>query len=210
MIKINLLGEKVDHSATYAVQGALYVGSLILSLFVMFLIHDAISSERSELEDEVGNLTRRLKKLEEVTKRVSDLEQNKKSLKEKLTTIALLKKKKSGPVKVVDDLNSALPDRAWVTELTQRDGALLIRGVALDNPTIAEFISKVGDYPLFDREKVELVKSAEFLRDNVKLKEFNIIVPIVGPSLPGQTSGEVAMPDEKSGNRSRKRKGAYS
>ena len=171
MIRVNLLGEKVDHSATYTLQGVLYVCSILLSVFLIFLIHDSVVFEKNAKIDEKQSLERRLTKLNVVTQRVQELEDKQKTLREKLTTIATLKKKKNGPVHVLDDLTNALPEKAWVNDLTQKDGIMSIKGVALDNQTIAEFMAKVGQYPLFDNDKVDLVKSSEFLRDNVKLKE---------------------------------------
>jgi len=208
MIRINLLGEKVDHSATYALQGVLYVGSLILTLFVLFLLHDGVSSERNSLADDVDSMGRRLKKLEEVTKKVNDLETKKKTLKEKLTTIAVLKKKKNGPVHIVDDFNTALPEKAWVTEVSEKEGSVFIKGIALDNQTIAEFMARIGEFSLFDRDKIELVKSSEFLRDNIKLKEFNLIVPLKVIAPPVPKDAEEGSEDDKPMKKKAKKKEA--
>ena len=185
MIRINLLGEKVDHSATYALQGVLYVCSILLSVFLIFLIHDSVVFDKNTKLEEKQALERRLTKLNVITQRVQELEEKQKTLREKLTTIATLKKKKNGPVHILDDLTNALPEKAWINDLTQKDGIMSIKGVALDNQTIAEFMAKVGEYPLFDKDKVYLVKSAEFLRDSVKLKEFFLTVQLknFGPVL---------------------------
>ena len=185
MIRINLLGEKVDHSATYALQGVLYVCSILLSVFLIFLIHDSVVFDKNTKLEEKQALERRLTKLNVITQRVQELEEKQKTLREKLTTIATLKKKKNGPVHILDDLTNALPEKAWVNDLTQKDGIMSIKGVALDNQTIAEFMAKVGEYPLFDKDKVDLVKSTEFLRDSVKLKEFFLTVQLknFGPVL---------------------------
>ena len=178
MIRVNLLGEKVDHSATYTLQGVLYVCSILLSVFLIFLIHDSVVFEKNAKLEEKESLERRLTKLNVVTQRVQELEEKQKTLREKLTTIATLKLKKNGPVHVLDDLTNALPEKAWVNELSQKEGFLSIKGVALDNQTIAEFMAKVRQYPLFDGDKVDLVKSSEFLRDKVKLKEFFLTVQL--------------------------------
>jgi type IV pilus assembly protein PilN len=178
MIRINLLGEKFDNSAAYALQGVLYLGSVFLTIFLLFLIQDSVEFERLSRIDEKEALSRRLVKLEQVTKQVKDLEEKQKTLKEKLTTIATLKRKKHGPVHVLDDLATALPEKAWVVDLTQKDNVISLKGIALDNQTVADFVSKVRQYPLFDPDRVEIVKSSEFLRDNVKLKEFLLTVQL--------------------------------
>lgn len=191
MIRINLLGEKVDLSATYALQGVLYVCSVLLSVFLIFLIHDAVIHEKNTKLEEKQSLEKRLVKLNVVTQRVQELEDKQKTLKEKLTTIATLKQRKNGPVHVLDDLTNALPEKAWVNDLTQKEGIISVKGVALDNQTIAEFMSKVGQYPLFDSDKVDLVKSTEFLRDKVKLKEFFLTVQLKSSlAPPAESAGQ--------------------
>ena len=110
MIRVNLLGEKVDHSATYTLQGVLYVCSILLSVFLIFLIHDSVVFEKNAKLEEKESLERRLTKLNVVTQRVQELEEKQKTLREKLTTIATLKLKKNGPVHVLDDLTNALPE----------------------------------------------------------------------------------------------------
>lgn len=120
----------------------------------------------------------RLAKLETQTKQVDDLEKKRNLLKEKLTTIATLKIKKHGPVHVLDDLNNAIPEKAWITELRDKNGQLEISGVALDNQTIAQFMANLGNFGSFDRDKVDLVQSFEFQQDNVKLKQFTLAVAL--------------------------------
>lgn len=206
MVRINLLGEKVDHSATYALQTMLYMGSLVFAAFVLFLIHDNVESSLNSRMEESTMLESRLKKLNEVTKKVADLEEKRKTLREKLTTIATLKKKKNGPVHIVDDMNSALPEKAWVNDVSQKDGLITLKGVSLDNQTIAEFMSKLGDYPLFERDKIELVKSSEFIKDDIKLKEFNITVAL--KNLAAEKKSEEAA--KKDGKKSKKGAGVGS
>ncbi len=189
MIRINLLGEKVDNSRTYALQGFLYLGSVLMTLFVLFLVSDNVRSGQIALTEDKAMLEARLRKLEQTTKKVQDLEDKRKTLREKLTTIATLKKKKNGPVHVLDDLNTAIPERAWVTSITQKDNFLELKGVALDNQTIAEFMGKLGEFPFFERDRIELIKSTEFLKANVKLKEFFITVALKTPGIEKKKEG---------------------
>ena len=141
MIRINLLGEKEDKRGIYTVQGLLFASSLLLTAGFCFLVQNNAANELDNIRGEKMTLTTKLTKLKDKTKKVEGLEAKRKTLKEKLTTIATLKLKKHGPVHVLDDLNSAVPERIWITAVKEKSGgALEISGIALDNQTITQFI----------------------------------------------------------------------
>jgi type IV pilus assembly protein PilN len=179
MIKINLLGEKVDNTALYLLQ--LFIGAMLilLTIAVCVVIHDGSRNKVEGLKAEKLLLERRLSQLEKKTKEVEDLERKRKLLREKLQTIAVLKAKKHGPVHILDDLNTALPERSWLRSLKQKGGTLEVKGVALDEQTIANYMNQLKTRPLFS--SVDLVLSTEFARDQVKLKEFTLSIPLKSP-----------------------------
>lgn len=187
MIRINLLGEKVDRTGTYMLQLVAYIGCVVLTLAGCFAFYGATSSELDSLTEEKGMLERRLAKLEKETKEVDDLEKKRGVLKEKLNTIALLKARKQGPVKVLDNINSAIPERAWLKALKEKGGVLEIDGIALDNQTVAQFMKNLEQQKTFGT--VDLVESSEFVKDEVKLKQFILSVVLTSPvSLHGASS----------------------
>lgn len=172
MIKINLLGDEtvIDHSGRLWAIG--YGASLIVLILTCLVLRQSISSEVEELEANKASLDADLARLKETTKEVRDFDQKKKVLEDKLIAIAELKKKKSGPVKMLDDLNVALPERAWLTEVGEKGGSFNLVGVALDHQTIAKFMEALEASNYFDR--VDLTESKQVERQGVKVKEFNL------------------------------------
>ena len=172
MIKINLLGDEtvIDTSGTWLVIG--YALSLVATLLVLTLLYFSASSNIQEFTAEQETLEQHLTKLKETTKEVHLLEARKKELADKTTVIATLKKAKLGPVHILDDLNSSLPDRAWITEVRESAGLMRISGYALDNQTIAAFMKTLDGSTYFD--SIDLGESREVERDGARIKEFTL------------------------------------
>lgn len=179
MIRINLLGEKVDYSA--AIAGHLL--ALFLALGIAFggatYLHIDVSGRLSKAQQEQDDLERQLALLRKKTAKVEELEKNRGLLKEKLSTIATLKAKKRGPVRVLDDLNTSLPDRAWIESIKERDGFLEVNGMALDNQTIAELMGTLQATEYFG--EVSLIHSRHVVSDAAALKEFRLRAEITVP-----------------------------
>ncbi len=200
MIKINLLGDEVkrDSSAILWVAGMVvsFIGFGIIATFLYF----DISSQLVIKEREVKDLDRQLAQLKEKTKEVSGLEQKKNELKTKLSIIAELKLSKYGPVRVLDDLNLGVPERAWLTGVQERGTSLSITGYALDGQTVATFMNTLEKSDYFADIKVE-TKQASY--DGVKLQTFALQSKL---SYAGMLKSKQAMEEGKEGEEAKEGK----
>lgn len=172
MIKINLLGEPASVDGTTKRWLGAYAASLV-AVVMLGIVARCVSVERiARLEDETTTLNTELLSLKKSTKEVRDLELKRKELRGKLEVIARLKLTKIGPVRIMDDLNRAVPDRVWLTEIAETSGLLRLSGYALDNQTIAAFMKDLDRSDFFDT--VELVETKQMERDGVKIKLFTL------------------------------------
>jgi type IV pilus assembly protein PilN len=161
MIKINLLGNDtaIDNSGVFLLGG--YLLSMGACLLVCFILYSSAASDVSQLTEDTTRLQTQLTKLKETTKEVHDLEHKREDLNSKLAVIATLRRSKVGPVRVLDDLNMAVPERAWLTEIKEASGSVKISGVALDNQTVSLFMKDLEASDYF--ENIELVESKQAL-----------------------------------------------
>jgi len=177
MIKINLLGEEVDRSGLYLLQFIGFLGLIALTLGGCYLLQSGKSNKLAGLEDQKSQLEIKLARLKKQTKEAEKLEEKKQFLKDKLTTIATLKANKYGPVRMMDDINGAIPERAWLKEISEKNRDLVLTGVALDNQTVSSFMVELEKSRFF--KDVDLGESVEFVRDNEKLRNFVIKARVV-------------------------------
>lgn len=172
MIKINLLGDDtaVDHSGLLLLVG--YGASVCLLLGVFTYLFISTSSEVVNLTTEVELKRADLSRLQVKTKEVKEFERKKAELNNKLVVIAKLKRSKVGPVRVLDDLNLAVPERAWLTQIEERGGYLNISGFALDNLTVSRFMKELTESEFFS--DVRLAESKEAKKGDVGITQFTL------------------------------------
>jgi type IV pilus assembly protein PilN len=170
MIRINLLGEQVDRSASYAIHSLILLACVVLILMLGGWSTNHAISVLSDLENQVALKESQHTKLKNTTKKVEDLEQKQKLLIEKLEIIAKLKTRKQGPVRILDDLTKMIPDRAWLTSISQRNDFVEVSGVAVDGQTISDFIAQIRESRFI--EDADEVKAQMVMRDDVKLQSF--------------------------------------
>lgn len=124
-----------------------------------------VAAEASRYRTELAELNRRYQ-------RAIVLERKRTELSTKLETIASLERQRRGPVRVLDDLGGATPDKLWLTEMRENGGSAVFLGRGLDNQTVAVFMRNLERSPYFSN--VELVETRQVEDGRAKLKEFSI------------------------------------
>ena len=157
MIKINLLGEdtSIDHSGRLILIG--YVASVVGLAVLFIILQTSVASEVASVRDEVETLTSKLSDLKRVTQEVRDLEKEKQELDNITATVARLKLSQVGPVRVMDDLNVAVPTRGWMHEVDEKAGVMRITGLTLNDHDVVKFMKSLETSNFF--ESVDLVES---------------------------------------------------
>jgi type IV pilus assembly protein PilN len=173
MIRINLLsareiqaeiGKRQDLTIAAIAVGATL--GLILIVFLYQIYRSAsLGRELASLRQEIAGLEGQAKEVTELQKKIGDLKQ-------KVNVIEDLSKKKVGPVRVMESLSLAAPDRLWVTEFKETSGNLSMTGMALDNQTVADFLKALAASAYF--RDVELVETTQVQQDKLAMKKFSL------------------------------------
>lgn len=192
MIRINFLGDTGATARMAVLQVGLYLGSIVIGAVICALMYRSSATEVEQLTRETDELSRTLTQLQETTTEVRNLESKRAELNSKLAVIATLKRSKAGPVRVLDDLNSALPERSWLQEIREVGGKLRLTGLALDNQTIAAFMKDLETSDFFDG--IELVETRQHEREGVKISSFTLDTSVryAGAADPTEVDGAVA------------------
>lgn len=177
MIRINLLGvEKGVQSSgqrrqLYVVYGVL-AANVAAGLVLSVLLGRLASSREAEL-------AAMKTELQEVLKVVHDVEQEERQralLREKRRVIGDLERKEVGPLKILTTLSDAAPARLWLDEFTDKAGEVTITGLAIDDPTVAEFLARLQRSPHF--HGLELVETAQAEEGQTRVKKFVMRGPL--------------------------------
>jgi len=159
MIRINLLPVKEAQRVAGRQQLSTALLSASVVLLLMVVPYTIQSRRLSELESGIARTDAEIAKLNQQALEVKDLDKKRAELQAKLKVIQDLNQKRVGPVRVLEDLSSATPEKLWLVDFIDQSGQATITGMALDNQTIAVFMRQLQSSKYFC--DVDLVEAAQ-------------------------------------------------
>lgn len=158
MIRINLLKpetKEVREAAAAAPEArpkkAPNIGNLIFLLLILVLIGFYWMQKRSFDKETrlLENARFEKAQLAYVTARLEAVNRQKADLERKINLINSLKAEQDLAVRILYTLSSNLPDWVWLTEATYDAKGVQIKGKALSNNLIADYIGSLEQSPVF-------------------------------------------------------------
>jgi type IV pilus assembly protein PilN len=173
MIRINLLPvrEKKKQESTRKMFAVLFA-SLAGAGIILYVFHLSLSRQIERVNVQLAEYNAEIARLRIETQDVNKFKAEKEDLQRRLSIILALQRAKTGPVRVLDELSIALPGKLWLVSLKEKEGKMEIKGIAMDNPTIAQFMTNLEKTGVI--RNVELVVSQQLERKEMKLKEFTL------------------------------------
>ncbi len=183
MIRINLLkpetkeakeqvfpGPEVAAKKPFPVTGLVVVLIIVVLAAAFIWQKTMISREQSLLAAAQAEKQR----LQYVTAKLDELSQRKALFERKIALITLLRAQQETAVRILDAVSRRLPDWVWLTDL-HFDGQLIdVRGNALSNNLIADFIYNLRNYEHF--AGVNLISSSQKTTAGTQYMEFALTV----------------------------------
>ncbi len=164
MIKINLLPtKKKPPRKVIDLQQQLILGLLVLVLVIiaMWFFWSRQKNIISALRQQKTAAEAELKKQDNTLKEVKNVEEERKTVAEKIDIIEKLKKNQSGPVRLLDEVSKALPLGVNLTTLIEKESNINLEGDAFTNEDIVRFVDNLkasrflGDVMLLETSQVK-------------------------------------------------------
>jgi type IV pilus assembly protein PilN len=173
MIKINLLLARKEKRKVGIKKELI---SLIAAVVFLFLIlgafHWKIYQNREETAALISKTKNEIAHFKSLTTEVNRAKEDQRVLQEKLNVINALRKEKASPARVLDEISVERPDKLQLESLKKEGGKLGIEGVALDDETVANFMTNLRKSKLF--KNVDLIVSEQSEQSRIKLKKFTL------------------------------------
>lgn len=195
MIRINLLAVErssakravmipVAHRATIGAGLVLLATALTIGWWFWSLRQTSIrvdaEIQRAELETQ---------QLRSVLSQVQKFEARKAQLQQRVTLIEQLRRGQSGPVHVLDEVSRSIPDRLWLTTLSQKGQELTISGMTSSLTGVSDFVANLEGSSWFARpvDILDSEMSSDAKTEN--LVKFSIKAQINNPDAPAPPAG---------------------
>lgn len=177
MIKVNLLLARKEKKRGGAKKELIILGvSIGLLILLLGGVHYKMSSDRSELMARIANKRSQIARYKALTAEVAKAKETQKSLQEKLDVINTLKKEKGSPARILDELSIYKPEKLHLDAVKKEGLKLGIEGLALDDETIANFMTNLRKSKLF--KNIDLIVSEQIEQSKIKLKKFTLACEI--------------------------------
>jgi Tfp pilus assembly protein PilN len=205
MIRINLLKpERKEIRETTAapapefkerrrqpIAGVVVLLALVAIVALFFYQRDALTKENNLLRDAQAEK----KNLQNVVVKLEELEKQRNLFKRKIRVITQLQSRQENAVIIMDELSKHLPSWVWLTELGFSAQEVRVKGRAVSNNLIADYIFNLEESPNF--RNVNLISSTQRRVRNNKYLEFSLTAVFVGPSLTSPFSEEPTEGEKK-------------
>lgn len=171
MIRINLVRGKrkkrreLDLNFLYLLFPALVLAGLVL-------FHQMTRNRIETLQSDIQKATAEVTRLKNEIGEVEKFKARKAELQQKVDVISNLQVGRTLPVKVFESLSASIPEKCWIDSLSVKGNAISLSGIALNNHTIANFMTALGQGGRF--QKVELGSADQTTMMGVKLMKFNL------------------------------------
>ncbi|MBS2026144.1 MAG: PilN domain-containing protein [Deltaproteobacteria bacterium] len=144
MIRINLLPVKAARKREFGKQQLILLGvAVAVALVANFLWWQSVDNELSRVQRQIDATRSDIAQLEKTIGEVKSITQEKKALEDKLKILDDLKQGRTGPVKVLDELSSIIPQKVVLEDFTEQGGNVSMRGTAVTYDDLSTFSKKL-------------------------------------------------------------------
>ncbi|MBP2668472.1 MAG: hypothetical protein H6Q80_674 [Deltaproteobacteria bacterium] len=171
MIRINLIRGKRKKRRELNVDFT-YLIVPVLVLAGTFYFHTTVTGKISRLNADIQKANADIERLKKEIGEVEKFKARKAELQKKVDIISNLQTGRVGPVRYLEAISAAIPEKCWIETLNIQPEKVTLSGVALNNHTIANFMTSLGQSGRF--RDVVLGAAEQTRVANTKLVRFNL------------------------------------
>ncbi|MBK7947717.1 MAG: PilN domain-containing protein [Deltaproteobacteria bacterium] len=192
MVEINLLPHRearraADIRETIAL---LVLGLIVLGGGMYFLASNA-KSDLEQARITVAQLEADIERYKPQQALIGKFKQRKQNLQDKLDVIASLERARNGPVRVLDEISTRVPDRLWLTQISTKGNEIRLKGKSLDTGVVADFLRALNGSAYFKNVDLEKTAGGELVK-GVRLVNFELRADMTAPAAPAKKAKEDA------------------
>jgi type IV pilus assembly protein PilN len=164
MIRINLLSVERERTKRGALIPAAQRVTIVASLIILTTFLGigwkfwSLHQDSVRVDDELAKGEREMQQLRSVLAQVQKFESSKAQLQQRVTLIEQLRRGQSGPVHMIDEIGKALPERLWLTDLTQKGDDVVLAGMTTSFTGLSDFVANLETSAWF-KKPIDIVDS---------------------------------------------------
>jgi len=176
MIKVNLFPFRAARiKENIRRQVTIYLLSMIFLTLASSYFYLDLNNKVNTLREERDVKQKELDSFKDTNIKIAALKKTIADVEVKLKTIKRLEKGKTGPVKLLDDIATSVPeDKLWLTTLKEQKGTLILNGTAMDNETVADFMNRLQNTKSINSVQLVRTRQKKIPEFDLSLKDFSL------------------------------------
>ncbi|MBT8357484.1 MAG: PilN domain-containing protein [Desulfobacterales bacterium] len=170
MIRINLLPFRAARKKeNVRRQVSIFFLSFFFVVIVLVYFHISLGSKTSRLRSKKEITKKEVAKFKKINQEIAALKKKLQILKKKTSVIESLEKNRFEPVRLLDTMSlKVIAKRMWFKSFKSIGRTVEIEGLALDNKTVADFMTRLQGSGLFSVVKLKTIKKAKVKESDLK------------------------------------------
>ena len=177
MIRINLLPYRAARKKeNIRFQLNVFIGSIVFALLAIFWYNTMLNSSISDLNGEIASTREQVAKYQAINKEIEEIKKTLATIEKKIEVIKSLERDRKAPIQNLDNIYQLLVEkRMWYSQIEENGDTFKISGVAIDNQTVADYMTRIEKSERF--QNVRLVSSKQYKmqgKEDLSLKQFDV------------------------------------
>lgn len=176
MIRINLLPYRAARrKENIRRQFSIFLLSLIFTLSALTYYHIILSNRIGTLSAEIKTTQKSLGTYQRISRDIATMKKRLQILNDKMKVIRQLELGRKEPLHLLETMTTVMiSKRMWLTSLESKNNLVDIKGNALDNKTVADFMVRLEKSGLFTSVNLQTLKQYQLEGTAINLKSFEI------------------------------------
>lgn len=176
MIRINLLPYRTARKKeNIRIQVNVFIGSIAIMFLLVWWFNSYLSGRIDRLNTEITETKEQVAKYKKIMDEIAEIKKKLNLLDRKIEVIKSLEADSKLPVENLDNLYRLLVEkRMWYTKIDEKNKVFKVNGIALDNHSVADYMTRIEKSDHFHNVRLSSVKQHALKDKNVKLKEFEV------------------------------------
>jgi type IV pilus assembly protein PilN len=183
MIRINLLPFRAARKKeNVRRQISIFLLSFLLIIIAVFYYNSWLGNRIDKLKVRNQETREQIAKYDKINKEIAQIKKTLNNLKKKIQVIETLDNDRKNAVNLLESMTELIiEERMWFTRLDVKGSNITIGGIALDERTIADFMTRLETKGGFANVTLKSLQRQKVTGKSLNLKSFNLTMIRVAP-----------------------------
>ena len=174
MIRINLLPFRAARKKeNIRRETSIFLLTFIFTTIVMFYHNGTLNGKIKNFETRIAKTQTEIAKYRKSIREINRIKKELRTLENKTKIIVRLNRQRKWGVTFLDSINYlVIEKRMWLTNLSAKGNRINIKGIALDNKTVADFMTRLEKSDIYTGINLQTITQKKIRKYN--LKNFSI------------------------------------